>query len=129
MQVDQPNFIYQKKIMSIHNFEYLIVLILTLLIPLLLSFHPNAFVHKDLTKILVVLPIVAIPWLIWDIWATSRGHWAFNDEYILGFKIINLPIEEVLFFMVVPYSSIFLWTVIRDFTNWKDFWKRLTSLK
>jgi lycopene cyclase domain-containing protein len=115
--------------MNPNRFEYLIVLLLSLSVPFLLTFHPKAFVRMDLKKILTVLPIVAIPWLVWDVWATSRGHWAFNDNYILGFKIINLPIEEILFFLVIPYSSIFLWTVIRDFVSWKDFWQKLTTLK
>ena len=115
--------------MNINNFEYLIVLLLSLSVPFLLSFHPNSPIGKDLKKLLIVIPLVSIPWLVWDVWATSRGHWAFNSDYHLGFKILNLPIEEILFFWLIPYASIFLWTVIRDFTTFSDLWKKITTFK
>jgi len=36
----------------------------------------------------------------WDIFATFRGHWYFNPDGVWDFRLINLPLEEVLFFIV-----------------------------
>ena len=61
----------------------------------------------------MVLP--AIFYIIWDIIFTAQNIWHFNPAYILGFKIINLPIEEVLFFFVVPYCCIFIYECVCNY--------------
>ena len=48
----------------------------------------------------------------WDIWFTDIGVWWFRDDYITGWKIFLLPIEEWLFFIVVPYACIFIYEVL-----------------
>lgn len=111
------------------EFEYLSVLALVLLVPLVLSFHPKNYLKGDIKKALLSVTLVSIPWLIWDIWATQRGHWAFNYNYNLGIKIINLPFEEYLFFLVVPYACLFLWATFRDFEDLKKFLQRLKLRK
>ncbi|MEM0383197.1 MAG: lycopene cyclase domain-containing protein, partial [Candidatus Anstonellales archaeon] len=45
--------------------------------------------------------INAIIFLTIDTFLTGKS-WYFNQDYILGFYLINLPIEEVLFFLVIP---------------------------
>jgi lycopene cyclase domain-containing protein len=51
--------------------------------------------------------------LIWDQYFTVNGIWSFNDNYITGIKIGSLPIEEVLFFITVPYCCLFIYECIR----------------
>jgi len=107
---------------SFHNFEYFIVLILCLFFPLLFSlFHPNSPLKGIWNEVLTSIFSVAFFWIIADIIQTYRGHWSFNSDYTLGFKIINLPIEEVFFFLVVPFCCTFIWLILRDFTTWKKF--------
>lgn len=43
---------------------------------------------------------------------THLNVWSFNSNYLLGIKIGNLPLEEVLFFVVVPFSCVFVFEVI-----------------
>ncbi len=51
----------------------------------------------------------ALFYIIWDSWFTALGVWSFNPEYITGIKLLNLPVEEVLFFFVVPYCCVFIY--------------------
>jgi len=45
--------------------------------------------------------------IIWDIIFTKNGVWGFNNEYLLGINLLELPIEEWLFFIFIPYACIF----------------------
>jgi hypothetical protein len=49
---------------------------------------------------------------VWDIIATERGDWDFNPEHLIGSYILGLPIEEILFFITVPYSCIFIYETV-----------------
>jgi lycopene cyclase domain-containing protein len=57
--------------------------------------------------------IVSIIFIIIDSLVTGY-FWNFNSRYILGIKIIKLPIEEILFFITVPFACIFLWINIKN---------------
>ena len=71
--------------------------------------------------------IPALLYISWDIYFTKKGVWSFNDAYIIGIKLYNLPIEEVLFFFIVPYCCIFIYVCIRSyFPNLKN--KKIADL-
>lgn len=55
----------------------------------------------------------AILYIIWDSYFTRLGVWSFNDKYITGIKYVDLPVEEILFFFVVPYCCVFIYECIR----------------
>lgn len=55
----------------------------------------------------------ALFYIVWDMIFVKWGVWSFNEKYITGIKLYNLPLEEVLFFFVVPYCCIFIYECIR----------------
>jgi lycopene cyclase domain-containing protein len=112
-----------------NNFEYLLTLLFSGSIPFLLTFHPYSGIKDNLIPLFKAITISAIPWIIWDFWATWRGHWSFNPDYILGIKLINLPVEEVAFFFVIPFCSVFVWTIVRDFKTLKIFIAQMFNQK
>ncbi len=57
----------------------------------------------------------ALFYIIWDAWFTSIHVWSFNEKYITGIHVLNLPVEEVLFFFVVPYCCTFIYECIRQY--------------
>jgi lycopene cyclase domain-containing protein len=60
----------------------------------------------------ISLGIVAFSFWVMD-WKVTGWFWHFNPRYVSGFYILNLPIEEILFFITVPYSCLFLWVNVR----------------
>ena len=55
---------------------------------------------------LSIAPIAAM-FIVWDLYAIGRGHWHFDGEQILGLKTPGgIPLEELLFFTVVPLAAI-----------------------
>jgi len=57
--------------------------------------------------------MVAGIFIIWDIIFTSVGIWGFNEQYLMGVTIVNLPIEEWLFFITIPYASVFIYDCLK----------------
>ncbi len=51
--------------------------------------------------------------MIWDIIFTHNGYWFFNPIYNSGIYINKLPLEEYLFFMVIPYACAFSFYAIQ----------------
>ncbi|MDD3375183.1 MAG: lycopene cyclase domain-containing protein [Candidatus Omnitrophica bacterium] len=96
---------------------YLWIDIIIVSIPLLLSFEKKIFYFKKWPYVLGSVLIVGPVYIAWDILATDLAHWSFNPQYVGTARIFNLPIPEVLFFVVVPFSCIFIYEVVQYFSK------------
>jgi lycopene cyclase domain-containing protein len=106
--------------MKLNNFEYFIFNIIVVLGPLLaILFYPAAKI-PTLAPALMAIFLTAVVFIIWDELVTNF-FWKFNFRYILGFKIIKLPIEEILFFFTVPFACLFLWVNFPPQSNIQPF--------
>lgn len=64
--------------------------------------------------ILSILP-TAVIFLIWDYYAISRGHWWFDEDQVIGiFGPKRVPLEEYLFFFVVPLAALLTIEAVRS---------------
>jgi lycopene cyclase domain-containing protein len=62
---------------------------------------------------LTVLP-VAVIFVLWDLLAIAAGHWHFDRSQLTGvFFPGGLPLDEVLFFLVVPVCAILGFEAVR----------------
>ena len=86
---------------------YLLINLFTILVPLIFSFNPRLNFASKWKPLWSALFIVMIPFIAWDIYFTDIGVWGFNADHLIGVNILNLPIEEWLFFLCIPYASIF----------------------
>jgi lycopene cyclase domain-containing protein len=87
---------------------YLILLLASFSIPFAYSFEKKMHFIKHWKAIFSAISFVAIIYIIWDIIFTKIGVWGFNSDYHLGITFFNLPLEEILFFFLIPYASIFI---------------------
>lgn len=87
---------------------YLTVLLLSISVPITLSFDKKLAFYKQWKYVLPAIAIVAFFHLLIDIYLTKHGIWGFNPQYHSNILLFNLPIEEWLFFIVIPYACIFL---------------------
>jgi len=112
------------------HFTYFFILAVSLLGPLVLSFDKKVAFHKKWKYVFKAMLLPAALFIAWDIYFTSTAVWSFNPQYITGIRIINLPIEEALFFLVVPYCCLFVYECIRVyFPNLKNKRKDALILK
>lgn len=94
------------------SFTYLLVDLLTIIVCLLASFDRRVRFNKHFGTFLISASVVAIPFVVWDIWFTHKGIWWFNSDYTTGAYLAGLPIEEILFFFCIPFSCVFTYFVI-----------------
>ena len=78
-----------------------------LAVPFIASFHPSVPFYREWRYFFPVALIVGALFVIWDIFFTVSGIWSFNPRYISGIKFFKLPIEEVAFFICIPYACQF----------------------
>ncbi len=83
------------------NYTYLLINA-AMAAPVLLSSLIPIFPKLEWKLLARALPSIAAPFILWDIWATATGHWAFSASHTLGFQLAGLPIEEILFFFTAP---------------------------
>lgn len=88
---------------------YLLLDGLTVFFPVVLSFDRRVHYFAKWKSVFLSTLVIAVPFLIWDFIFTERGFWGFNPDYLIGWHIGNLPIEEVLFFIVVPFACTFIY--------------------
>ena len=87
--------------------EYLIVLGLVLLGPLVLTAMLRLRYFLKVKPLVQTISLVCLIYWGWDVVVTARGHWSFNPSYTVGWTMLGMPVEEWLFFVVIAFVSIF----------------------
>jgi len=68
--------------------------------------------------LLAVLPEFVV-FVVWVLYAIAQGHWDYSDERTLGVRLPGgIPVEEVLFFLVVPVCAVLALEAVRKVTGW-----------
>lgn len=68
--------------------------------------------------LLTLLPVVAV-FTVWDVLAIRAGHWAYDPRQTTGLHVGNVPVEELLFFLVIPTCSILALEAVRAVRGWR----------
>ena len=94
------------------SYTYIILDLFTIAPVLFLSFDKWVqFYKKWIPALLAILP-VGIGFVLWDLWFVDLKVWHFNPEYLIGVGYKGLPLEEYLFFLVVPWVCLFIYESI-----------------
>jgi lycopene cyclase domain-containing protein len=104
--------------MNFNQGEYLLVLFASSVIPFIYIISHQKFLRKY--HLFIFQPgifIAAIPFILFDMIAVQRGYWEFNPKFITGIHIGNLPIEEYLFFILIPQSCLLIWVALKRYTS------------
>jgi len=85
---------------------YLLVLAACLVgtAPLEVLLHTR--VYARWRRLLLTLAPVLVVFTTWDVLAIRAGHWSYDPRQTTGLRLGNVPIEELLFFVVIPTCSI-----------------------
>jgi len=65
-------------------------------------------------RLVLTLVPVAMVFVGWDLAALAAGHWSYDDGQLVGVWLPgHLPLEELLFFLVVPLCSVLAFEAVR----------------
>jgi lycopene cyclase domain-containing protein len=99
------------------QYTYILLLLFSLSYPLYKSFEDKIRYSSKWKYVFPGIIVSALFFITWDIWFTKIGIWKFNPDYVLGYFIGGLPIEEWLFFIIIPFSCVFIYEVMNYFVK------------
>lgn len=80
--------------------------VLTLVVPAWRRYFP------DVRGLVFVWLFVSTPWLLLDVWQHAAGFWHYNPQFVSTLLVINVPLEEGLFFYLVPLACLTVWQMV-----------------
>lgn len=94
------------------RYLYLALNVGSISFPFLFSFYPKANFSKEWRYLFPALFITAFVFIVWDELFTQLGVWGFNQRYLTGIYLGSLPLEEVMFFIFIPYACLFIYFAV-----------------
>jgi len=90
---------------------YLLVLLACVLVTLPLELVLGVRVYRrPLRLLLTLLPVFAV-FVGWDALAIHAGQWSYHR--LTGVRLGNVPVEELLFFLVIPTCAVLTLEAVR----------------
>ncbi|WP_063127838.1 lycopene cyclase domain-containing protein [Nocardia fusca] len=94
------------------QWHYLLVLLACLVLTAPLEIFGRGVYRRPRLLAAAVVP-PALVFLAWDLLAVAGGVWNFNNRYVLGIDLPGaIPLEEVLFFLVVPTCGLLTFVAV-----------------
>lgn len=88
------------------HYHYLLLLGACVLITLPLEFLLRARVYRRPLRLLLAMLPMLVVFVAWDILGIVRGHWTYSERFTTGIMLGIMPLEELLFFIVVPICGL-----------------------
>lgn len=103
------------------QYYYLAAMVLSFAFPFLLSFDKRVNFKQYFKYLIISIPAIALLFALGDVLYTYLGVWGFNEAYHLPYKIGGLPLEEIAFFLLVPYACVFIYEVLKAYVSLPKF--------
>lgn len=67
---------------------------------------------------LSVAPVLVL-FVLWDAYAVAAEHWDFDADRTTGVTVgAGIPVEELVFFLVVPFAAVLTLEAVRSVRGW-----------
>lgn len=94
------------------RWQYLLLMAACIVVTLPLELLLRARVYRRPVRLLLALaPAVAL-FTVWDLVGILRHHWSYSPLYTTGLRLGVVPIEELVFFVVVPTCALLTYEAV-----------------
>ena len=99
--------------MSLPHWSYVAMLAFCLIgtLPLIVVFRLR--VLRQPRRLALTVLMAGVPFLVWDLCATAAGHWRFDEDQTLPWRVAGVPLEEISFFVVIPVVAVLTYESVR----------------
>lgn len=94
------------------HYHYLALLAGCLLITLPLEFVLRARVYRRPVRLALALLPTVVGFVLWDLVGIVRGHWSYSERFTSGIMLGAMPLEELLFFLVIPICGLLTYEAV-----------------
>lgn len=109
IQVDQLFKVQIFETPKLYFIHHVLCFIPVFILSITLPFFTTRFQFiRDWWKPILVSSII---YCIWDLIFSNLGIWGFNKNYILGIELSGFPLEEILWFPIIAYCSIYIYAI------------------
>jgi lycopene cyclase domain-containing protein len=102
----------------VRSLAYLLVLLSCLIGTAPLEVVLKTRVYARWRRLLLTLAPVVVVFVVWDVLAIGAGHWDYDPSQVTGIALGSLPLEELLFFLVIPVCAILTLEAVRAVKGW-----------
>lgn len=95
------------------SFEYIALLVLCLVVTAPLELVLGVRVYRQARRLALTLACTGAVFVAWDLAGAGLGHWEYVAARVMPVRIAGLPLEEYLFFGVVPLCSVMAFEAVR----------------
>jgi lycopene cyclase domain-containing protein len=103
----------------VRSLGYVAVLVFCVVGTLPLELFLGVRVYRQWRRLLLSLLPVVVVFVTWDLYAIAAGQWSFDATQLLGVTLPgDLPVEELMFFLVVPTASLLALEAVHRVRGW-----------
>lgn len=107
--------------LGVAHFHYLFVLAFISICAVGVNAGFRLGFSKKIKQFLLMDAAIVLVYLAWDIWAVIKKSWYFDPHQIIGINLFSrLPIEEILFFVIVPLMGVLTYLALLKITGWNS---------
>ena len=101
------------------QYSYLLVLLACLVGTAPLELFLGTRVYARWRRLALTLLPVVVVFVGWDLLAIRAGHWDYDPAQTTGIALGSLPLEELLFFLVIPICAVLTLEAVRAVKGWR----------
>jgi lycopene cyclase domain-containing protein len=101
----------------IDRYHYLLLMLGCLVITAPLEVF-GAGVYRQARRAAAAIIPVALVFIGWDLLAIIGDVWSYNPRYVTGIDLGVIPIEELIFFVVIPLCGLLTFSAVSTILAW-----------
>ena len=86
-------------------------------------------VYRQPLRLLRALTPVLVVFFVWDAIAIALHVWHYNPRYVSGIRAPFMPLEELLFFIVIPVCGLLTYSAVSSVLGILGVWRAKSAVR